>query len=50
MASWYEPGRRYGQTSDTLRSAAVRTLWACADILGDMRDGLIVLASKVVPR
>jgi hypothetical protein len=33
-----------------MRYYAVRALWACADTLDIVRDGLIVLASKVVPR
>jgi hypothetical protein len=33
-----------------MRYYAVRALWACADTLDIVRDGLIVLASKVVPK
>lgn len=33
-----------------MRYYTVRVLWACADCLDIVRDGLIVLASKVVPR
>lgn len=31
-----------------MRNIIVRALWACADVLEVVRDGMIVAASKVV--
>lgn len=31
-----------------MRNIIVRALWACADVLEIVRDGLVVLASKAV--
>lgn len=46
----YRTSPRTERTGGAMRYYAVRALWACADTLDIVRDGLIVLASKVVPR